>query len=194
MNAAASGVSKAELRQALQRLRATLPPDIIDGWSQAIAARLADLEIWTRSQAVHCYLGALPGEVRTTALVEGALRERRRVLCPRVRPHGQLEHRELLDTSHLLETAFGLLEPDPEHAPPAEPDEADLIIVPGVSFTAAGARLGMGGGYYDRFLARSSAPTIGLAFETQLRAALPQSPHDRPVDVIVTELRVIQCR
>jgi len=189
-----SGVSKADLRRALQRQRASLPPDLIDGWSQAIAARLADLEIWTRSQVVHCFLGALPGEVRTTALVERALRERRRVICPRVRPHGQLEHRELLDASHLRETAFGLLEPDPELAPPAEPDEADLVLVPGVAFAASGARLGMGGGYYDRFLARSSAPTIGLAFEMQLRAALPQGPHDQSVDVIVTEMRVIRCR
>ncbi|MCY3567756.1 MAG: 5-formyltetrahydrofolate cyclo-ligase [Chloroflexi bacterium] len=187
-------MSKADLRQALQRQRATLPPDLVDGWSQAIAARLTELEIWARSQVVHCYLGALPGEVRTRALVERALRERRRVLSPRVRPHGQLEHRELLDTSHLRDTAFGLLEPDPEHAPPAEPDEADLIMVPGVAFTAEGARLGMGGGYYDRFLAGTSAPTIGLAFEMQLRAALPQRPHDQLVDVIITEMRVIPCR
>ena len=187
-------MSKADLRQALQRQRATLPPEVIDGWSQAIAGRLTELEIWDQSQVVHCYLGALPGEVRTSALVEQALRERRRVLCPRVRPHGQLEHRELLDTSHLRETAFGLLEPNTEHAPPAEPDEADLVIVPGVAYTANGARLGMGGGYYDRFLARSSAPTVGLAFEMQLQEALPQRPHDQSVDVVITEMRVIRCR
>ena len=66
--------------------------------------------------------------------------------------------------------------------------------MPGVAFTADGARLGMGGGYYDRFLVQSSARTIGLAFEMQIRTALPQRPHDQRVDMIVTELRVIQCR
>ena len=187
-------MSRAELRQTLGRHRASLPPELIAGWSAAIRARASALDIWSRSEVVHAYLGVLPGEVRTTALVEQALRERKRVLCPRVRPHGQLDHRELLDTSHLRKTSFGLLEPDAELAPPADPADAALIVVPGVAFTADGERLGMGGGYYDRFLVQTQAFRLGLAFEMQIQTALPQRPHDQRVDMIVTELRVIQCR
>ncbi len=187
-------VSRAELRHTLGRYRASLPPELIAGWSAAIRARASALDIWSQSEVVHAYLGVLPGEVRTESLVEQALRERKRVLCPRVRPHGQLDHRELLDTSHLRESSFGLLEPDADLAPPADPAAADLILVPGVAFSADGARLGMGGGYYDRFLVQTNAHTIGLAFEMQIQTELPQRPHDQRIDMIVTELRVIQCR
>ena len=147
-----------------------------------------------RADAIHCYASSLPGEVGTDGLIARLLTERRRVMCPRVRAHGQLEHREISALSHLLDAAFGLREPDPELAPPVDPGIADVIVVPGVAFDVEGGRLGMGGGYYDRFLAQVSAPIVGLAFEMQLFDALPMSAHDQRVDLIVTELRVIRCR
>ncbi len=187
-------MSRAELRHTLSRRRASLAPDLVAGWSAAVCARATALDVWSDAEVVHAYLGVLPGEVRTEPLVEQALRRRKRVLCPRVRPHGQLDHRELLDITHLRRSAFGLLEPDLDLSPPADPADADLIVVPGLAFTAEGVRLGMGGGYYDRFLVQSSAFRLALAFEIQIRDSLPQLPHDQRVDAIVTELRVIPCR
>lgn len=187
-------MSKADLRRRLRRQRAALPPELVDGWSAAISARLMALDAWERASGIHCYVGSLPGEVRTERLLERALIQRKRVICPRVRPHGQLEHRELSDLSQLVETAFGLREPDPEQSPPANPGLADLIIVPGVAFTVDGSRLGMGGGYYDLFLAEHGALRVGLAYEMQLVDSLPVSAHDQSMDWIVTELRAIRCR
>ena len=187
-------MSKLELRRTLRRLRASLPEELVAGWSAAIAARLASHDAWRDSSVVHCYAGALPGEVRTEGLIDRAHRERKRVVCPRVRPHGQLEHREVAALSQLTGSAFGLREPDPELCPPVDPQLADLVVVPGVAFTAEGARLGMGGGYYDRFLAEQEGARVGLAYEMQIVAALPGSTHDQAMDWIVTELRVIRCR
>lgn len=171
-----------------------LPTELIDGWSAAIAARVALLDEWNDAVAVHSFVGALPGEVGTLGLIERALRQRKRVACPRVRAHGQLEHREIARLSDLRSSTFGLFEPDVDLAPPIDPDCVGVVLVPGVAFAPDGARLGMGGGYYDRFLAQSSAPTIGLAFEMQIAQSLPQTAYDRSVDLIVTELRVIRCR
>ena len=187
-------VSKFELRRTFRRSRASLPGELADGWSAVISARLASLDVWRDAAVVHCYVGSLPGEVGTDRLIERAYRERKRVICPRVRPHGQLEHRELSDLSQLRETAFGLREPDPSQSPPAAPELANLVVVPGLVFTVAGSRLGMGGGYYDLFLAQHATVRVGLAYEMQLVDSLPVAAHDQSMDWIVTELRVIRCR
>ena len=65
----------------------------------------------------------------------------------------------------------------------------ELVVVPGVAFDRRNFRLGRGGGYYDRFLAKipSHTPTIGLAFDFQMIDALPEKEtHDRPVSLVLT--------
>lgn len=70
----------------------------------------------------------------------------------------------------------------------------DAIIVPVLGFDEAGNRLGMGGGWYDRFLAgQAKALKIGLAFECQKVSLLPTETHDQPLDVIVTETAIYRC-
>jgi 5-formyltetrahydrofolate cyclo-ligase len=66
--------------------------------------------------------------------------------------------------------------------------------VPGVLFARNGARLGRGGGHYDRLLARAApgALRIGICYADRLRDALPVDPHDAFVDIIVTELEVLR--
>lgn len=77
----------------------------------------------------------------------------------------------------------------PEDDPPPDPKRPDVVIVPGTAFTAAGDRLGQGGGWYDRFLAgtRDGCVTIGVGFEPQLVDELPIEPHDVRLDMIITD-------
>ena len=74
--------------------------------------------------------------------------------------------------------------------------EPEVLIVPLVAFDARGNRLGYGGGFYDRTLERLRAkrPTlaIGFAFDAQEADALPLEPTDQPLDLIVTESRVLR--
>ena len=69
------------------------------------------------------------------------------------------------------------------------PEEIGLILVPGLAFTRDGRRLGRGGGFYDRYLAGLSAPTVklGVCFHGQLRETLPEEAHDQRVDAVATE-------
>ena len=85
--------------------------------------------------------------------------------------------------------AFGVREPAGEIAHAVAPDTLDLILVPGVAFTRDGARLGRGGGFYDRLLASLPARTckIGVCFDVQVLTELPIEPHDLHVDFIATE-------
>ncbi len=79
-------------------------------------------------------------------------------------------------------------EDDPDPAWPA------VVIVPGLAFTVAGDRLGQGGGWYDRFLARvrPECVTIGVGFEPQVVAWLPVEPHDVVLHHVVTEAGVLR--
>ena len=75
----------------------------------------------------------------------------------------------------------------PEEDP--DPTGVDVVVVPGVAFTAAGDRLGQGGGWYDRFLARigDDTVTIGVGFFQQIVEALPVEAHDRCLDAVLTD-------
>lgn len=77
------------------------------------------------------------------------------------------------------------------HVVPGPIDAAslDVVVVPGVAFTADGCRLGQGGGHYDRFLTRlrPDCLTIGVCFAEQLVADLPTEPHDVRVDAVITD-------
>lgn len=85
----------------------------------------------------------------------------------------------------LVVGAFGIPEATGE---PLDLATIDVILVPGLAFTAAGARLGQGGGHFDRLLAVTGhALTVGVCFAEQLVSELPVEPHDRPVAVVVTD-------
>ena len=72
---------------------------------------------------------------------------------------------------------------------PVDPSVIDIVVVPGLAFTRDGHRLGQGGGYYDRYLARVRAQcaTVGVCFREQIVAAVPAEIHDQPVGRVVTD-------
>jgi hypothetical protein len=79
--------------------------------------------------------------------------------------------------------------PEPDAVAPCDSSWPDVVIVPGLAFTAGGHRLGQGGGWYDRFLA-GSAPTardVGVCFREQSSTSFPTEPHDVVVDCVVTD-------
>lgn len=77
---------------------------------------------------------------------------------------------------------------------PPDPNEFDLVLVPGVAFTERGDRLGRGGGWYDRLIPqlRPDCATVGVAFDIQVLPELPVEPHDARVSVVVTETRTLR--
>jgi len=76
--------------------------------------------------------------------------------------------------------------------------EPEILIVPLVAFDDRGGRLGYGGGFYDRTLqllrARRATLAVGFAYDAQMAETLPLEPTDQPLDLIVTETRVIDVR
>ncbi|YCM44729.1 5-formyltetrahydrofolate cyclo-ligase [Verrucomicrobiaceae bacterium 227] len=102
---------------------------------------------------------------------------------PRVTGKNSMEFAAIDATTSLKPGPFGIMEP------PEGPTTShfDTILCPGIAFTKNGARLGQGGGFYDRFLQSSPGTRlIGIAFRCQIVASLPQDRHDIAMHQIVT--------
>ena len=94
----------------------------------------------------------------------------------------------VLENFDQLETVyFSLLEPIESQTTLIDPQEIELLLVPGLAFTKAGFRLGVGGGYYDRFLEVNHVNTLSLAFHQQIVPEIPLEKHDLPVMKIITD-------
>ena len=97
-----------------------------------------------------------------------------------------MEARVVESLEALVPAAHGLLEPA-EGAAIVPPGEISLTLVPCLAADRNGHRLGYGGGYYDRFLARARGVSICLCRARALMPSVPRDAHDAPVDFVVTE-------
>lgn len=127
---------------------------------------------------------ALPDEADPALLLERLVELGCHIAYPRVTGKGlPLEFHRIPDGEVLAPGAFGIHEPL-DIWPRAKPD---MLLVPLLAFDASGHRLGYGGGFYDRTLALLKVPAIGIAYAGQEAASLPRGPHDRTLDMVLTE-------
>ena len=139
-------------------------------------------------------------EVETHDLIEQLLKKDKIVSVPlvSVKERKMTAVRLRNPQQDLVPGYGGILEPRVDIVAERQVDHGsiDIVVLPGSAFDRRGARLGYGGGFYDRFLAheiRPSALRVALAFHVQIFEEVPQQAHDMPVDYIVTEQEVIPC-
>jgi 5-formyltetrahydrofolate cyclo-ligase len=182
---------KQVVREAAFAARSSLTPEERRHASQRIADRVAGLEVFQRARTLALY-APLGAEVDTATLAAAAVLGGRRVAYPRLRPAGLGMAFCACPPEALVMGPLRALEP-PAGAVEVAAEELDLVLVPGVAFDAAGRRIGRGRGHYDATLSglRPGAWRVGLAFEAQLVAAVPEEPHDARLDAVVTEARVL---
>ena len=166
------------------------------GHSHCIAIMDRFLRLPEFSDAKCILLYASKGsEVHTDGIMRSALSLGKRVVLPVTRKgERRLELFEALSSEELSPGAFGILEPPQLPGRKVEPEGIDLAVVPGVSFDRRGHRIGYGMGYYDSLLPRIGGKKVGLAYAIQLVPRVPEEPHDAPLDMIVTEEEIIECR
>ena len=183
-------LQKRALRSEMRARRASVTDEELRRASLLVWERLRDLEDFRTACVVHSYIGALPGEMRTELPIRWLIEHGRSVLVPRADiGAGTMSHVRLADWSLLSATRWGGVEPT--EGDECGVEEIGLVLVPGVAFDRKGRRLGMGGGFYDRFLVEVSAPKIALAHDFQVVEQVPAEDSDVPVDVIVTPDEVI---
>lgn len=134
-------------------------------------------------------------EVDTWALVDRLLAVGKQVFVPRAVAGTRRLHVHPYPCE-LRTLSFGLQQPKPS-APELPADELgtlDVALLLGLGFDRRGYRLGYGGGFFDRFLARVSVPSVALAFDAQIFDGLPAEPHDVPMGKVLTESRLLRPR
>ncbi|SHE93009.1 5-formyltetrahydrofolate cyclo-ligase [Desulfofundulus australicus DSM 11792] len=190
-------MNKSELRKDVLKARGSLSPGEVAEKSKRILRRVLSLEEFQRARTLMAYVD-FRNEVQTGALIMESMARGKRVAVPLTDVASKrLVPSLLLDfPGDLAPGTWDILEPRPECLRPLEPEELDLVIVPGVAFDLQGNRLGYGGGFYDRFLPRTRPDTVwlALAFEVQIRPHILTGPHDCPVHILVTEERVVYTR
>ncbi len=135
-------------------------------------------------------------EVSTNPINDWILMQNKNLIIPRVVKNNPiLELCIIKDINNMELSNLGIKEPKSTHKDFVEPKDIDFVIIPGVAFTTDGARLGYGGGYYDRIipLMIKKPLIVAPAFELQIIDNLPLEPHDINIDMIVTESRIIKC-
>ncbi len=177
-------------RRMLDRLRRQPEPQRL-AKSLKIARRLRRLALYRQARSILCY-AAFDGEVETRPILREALEDGKRVAVPVCQPHTRrMIPRQIGDPDRDLRAAgsYGIPEPAGSRHRRIDPRRLGLIVVPGVAFDRRGRRLGRGGGYFDRFLARlpASIPRVGLAFRFQVVRKIPWEGHDQPVCKVITE-------
>jgi 5-formyltetrahydrofolate cyclo-ligase len=157
-----------------------VPPELRARADARICARIVSHPWFEAANRVLAYR-AFDGEVDVQPALDCARQAGKQVLFARFRAGAALQ----FVVPWRWRTARGGC-PVPEG--PVAPYRAfDLMLVPGVGFTPEGARLGLGGGHYDRTLARQPVRSLGVAYACQLVTHLPTHPWDHPVHAVVCE-------
>jgi 5-formyltetrahydrofolate cyclo-ligase len=187
-------VEAADLRKAVLEQRRAMPDALRLQFSEAIGKGLLELRAFQEARTALFFV-THGSEVETRPMRRRARELGLAVAVPRCEPSDRSMRFHVLDEPEALHAGpYGILEPGPE-APLIRLDPGAVVLVPGSVFDRRGNRLGMGGGYYDRWLAGEGRglPTIGLAFHAQLVPEVPVGPLDVPVRWLVTERGVIDC-
>ena len=195
-----SDSEKVSLRRHFRKLRRELPPDQHADNALALQRNLLRSLLILRYQNFALY-NAADGEISTCAINRKLWEHSKATALPVLRhsdfstPPGrqQLRFATFASTTRLVRGSYDLLEPE-TLAPSAQHEFiADVIFLPLVAFDQNGTRLGMGGGYYDRYTSHSKHSRIlrvGLAHSIQeAKQPLPREPWDVSLDAVVTEQR-----
>lgn len=145
-----------------------------------------------------CFLFAsMPDEVQTKELILNAFKAGKRVCLPYITSVSDktMEASEIYSLDELVAGTYGILSVPKDKVRVVDPKAIDFVLVPAVGFDKAGYRLGMGGGYYDRYLARmDKAYLMAGIYACQLVDEIIKDEYDAQIDAIITENEFIRCK
>ncbi len=179
--------AKRELRTRMKSVRNLLPASACSERSAKACTRVLALPEFAAAKNVAGYV-AMQKELDTRPVLDRAAELGKVVLLPRVIETGLAFH-VYTPGDPLEESGWGVLEPGPETARVAIED-IDLMLVPALALDLRGYRIGYGKSFYDRVLPElTRGRSIGLGYDFQLLAEVPNEPHDMRVHLIVTDAR-----
>jgi 5-formyltetrahydrofolate cyclo-ligase len=189
-------ITKGELRERALQARRGLSREELATLSQRVAQNLSSVPEFKEAWTIASYV-AKEDEIQTAQIIERALLKGARVVVPRTESAPKrLRFYEIATLEELSPGNFGVLEPTAKTGRGSIPvalSESDVVLVPMVAWDERGNRIGYGKGYFDsELVSRRSSTAIGLALEVQRVEGVPSTERDVPMDVLVTETRVLR--
>ena len=177
---------KKSLRQEFLSKRAAIPHDERDRVSHELIKKFLATEIYRESKVIMAY-ASTPEEIQLNELFAACFADKKILAIPFIVGKGEMKAVGVPSFDALEVGEFNILTVK-QNQNFIKPAQIDCVIVPGLAFDKNGGRLGMGGGFYDKFLPLAvNAKKIALAYEFQLVDSLPLEEHDIKINIILTE-------
>ncbi len=183
---------KRRLRETVRSLEQSLSPAELRESDRLLFERLTALPQVAGSNILLLFWG-MGREPDTQQMFAPLPAAGKTVLLPRCLPGGEMEQRAWQGREQADRHPYGMWEPS-EDCPLFTADAVDLVLVPALCYDRAGFRLGRGGGFYDRFLARYDGFSVGLCRQALLQDWVPLEKHDLGVRLVLTEEQTITCK
>lgn len=178
---------KTEIRKAALARRRALTIDERRTFSAQIAEKLFAAREYKNAEHIMCY-ASYNCEVETEKICERILADKKTLYLPRCISDNKMVCCRVDSLSELCRGRFGILEPTGEAV---SPQILELVIVPLAAFDMNLGRIGYGGGFYDRFLPKTKAKRLALAFDVQKTHCAAFEDTDVLMDMIITEREMI---
>ena len=191
-------MNKNNMRNKFMNKREDLSDSKVKFKSNMIVNNFLETDFYNNSDKIFVYV-SYKNEVQTHLLIKKMLEENKDVYVPDPDPETKEMEAVLIEQfNDLTKGAYGILEPSNSDFK-IDPSLLDIIIVPGLVFSLKGFRIGYGGGFYDRFLARAQGNKldpikISFVYEEFLIDKIPINKYDLPVDFLMTEGKIINCK
>lgn len=185
---------KQEIRDEIVQKISGLGPSPLAAKTKAIEERLFEFANYLEARIALLYTPA-PGEVDTREIIKRSYLYHKIVVLPAYDPDTKKMTLRKVDDPEkdLIQSPRGNLEPNPGRCKSVPLDCLDIAIIPGLAMDEKGGRIGLGNGYYDRLIPDLPITTrkVGLVFEDQIISVVPMENHDKYVDIVVTDERII---
>ena len=183
-------MEKQELRRLIKEKRTKMTASEVELKSDIIYEKLFNIGEFLSANTVMVYLSAF-NEVDTDKITERLLASGKRVVIPVSDTSTETIIPSYIEsTNDLVKGAYGIYEP--KEINKAVVSDIECILVPGIVFDINRSRMGFGKGYYDKLLCLTNAVKIGLCYDFQLQQHIDTEKHDVPMDIIVTEKRILK--
>lgn len=182
--------SKTILRKEMQALRRGISEEEAKKAEAACMEHLIRSDLYKNHAWIYPYI-SYQKEMPTLHLIERMIEDGKRIAVPKV-IGDEMVFYEITSLSDCQPGCMGILEPVEGKNTVTEPG---LMLMPGLAFDLQGGRMGYGGGYYDKYLARYPYHcTAAWAYDFQIVEQVPMKSHDRRVDYMITpEKGVYSC-
>lgn len=185
---------KKEIRNQMASRIAALPSETLSAKIRAIENRLFEFANYLEARIALLYIPT-ETEVDTSGMIKRSYMYNKIVVLPAFDPDTQNINLMKVDDpdKDLIPSPRGNLMPNPARCKKVPMECIDIAIIPGLAMDEKGGRVGTGRGFYDRLIPELPVTTrkVGLVLEEQIIPMLPMESHDRHVDIVITEDRVI---